>query len=178
MSLFRKEHSLVVTIISYSAYTLFVFDCKSTTFCQHKKTNTNILLLFYILHFCFLLFYHVFLTHCKVSYYFRFTDCKLTKDLTLYFSWVQKFGKSTSLSDGKKYNFSKNSLLGQDAGHDTKQKAQVCGSLAGNTWEYQRERIEISGDASYSLLPPPLFTSSFSMPRSAFFTLALSEPKR
>ena len=38
---------------------------------------------------------------------FTLQTVSLTKDLILYFSWVQKFGKSTSLSDGKKYNFSK-----------------------------------------------------------------------
>lgn len=58
-------------------------------------------------------------------------------------------------------------------------KAQVCLAYLPTIPGYFKEiKIEISVDASYSLLPPPLFTSSFSMPRSAFFTLALSEPKR
>lgn len=43
---------------------------------------------------------------------FALQTVSLTKDLILYFCWVQKFGKSTSLSDGKKIQLLKKQPFG------------------------------------------------------------------
>lgn len=79
MSLFENGPSLVAIQIKPFFYTMFVFDCKINTFCQHLKKNKNISLLLFIEYFKFIEAYHILLTICKAESVFITQIVRLRK---------------------------------------------------------------------------------------------------
>lgn len=79
MSLFENGPSLVAIQIKPFFYTMFVFDRKINTFCQHFKENKNISLSLFVEHFKFIEAYHILLTICKAESIFIIQIVRLRK---------------------------------------------------------------------------------------------------
>lgn len=79
MSLFENGPSLVAIQIKPFFYTMFVFEYKINTFCQHFKENKNISLSLFIEYFKFIEAYHILLTICKAESIFITQIVRLRK---------------------------------------------------------------------------------------------------